>query len=128
MSAIEFEAPVRIDSVNRTRDRHWSIRKRKTDEQRRAVFYAFCASGYARTFRPRNRRVTLTRIAPRRIDDDNCIAGMKAVRDEVANILGVDDGDPSVEWRYAQERGKPNHYAARIRIESSDETALDNAI
>jgi hypothetical protein len=59
--------------------------------------------------------VTLTRLAPRMLDDDNAIAGMKAVRDAVADCLVVLDNDPRVEWRYAQERAKG--YAVRISIE-----------
>ena len=50
-------------------------------------------------------QITLTRIAPRTLDDDNLAAGFKATRDRVADWLGVDDGDKRLTWRYAQERG-----------------------
>lgn len=49
--------------------------------------------------------VTLTRISPRLLDDDNLRPALKAVRDGVADRLGVDDRDPRVEWRYAQRKG-----------------------
>ncbi len=54
---------------------------------------------------------TLTRIG-RKLDDDNLASAFKAVRDQVAAELGVDDGSDAVAWRYAQERGP-----AGIRIE-----------
>ena len=62
--------------------------------------------------------VTLTRIAPRALDCDNNQISMKAVRDGVADRLGVDDRDPRVTWRYGQEKpDQPRTYAVRITIE-----------
>ena len=51
--------------------------------------------------------VTLTRIAPSNgLDDDNLAGALKAVRDEVAAWLGVDDKDrATVRYEYEQERG-----------------------
>lgn len=61
--------------------------------------------------------VTLTRIAPRALDDDNLRGALKAVRDGVADKLGTDDRDPRIEWRYAQARGKAREYAVRIDLQ-----------
>jgi len=60
--------------------------------------------------------ITLTRIALRVLDTDNLASGLKAVRDGVADALGVNDGSSRIEWRYAQERGKPGEYAVRVEI------------
>ena len=60
--------------------------------------------------------VTITRIAPRALDDDNLAYSAKALRDGIADALGVNDRDPRVSWAYAQERGKPA--AIRITIEA----------
>jgi hypothetical protein len=49
--------------------------------------------------------VRLVRVAPRRLDDDNCVGAMKAFRDSVAEHLGVDDRDPRVTWLVDQESG-----------------------
>lgn len=51
--------------------------------------------------------VTLTRIAPSNgLDDDNLAGALKAVRDEIAAWLGVDDRDrATVRYEYEQERG-----------------------
>jgi hypothetical protein len=68
--------------------------------------------------------VTLTRLAPSRgLDDDNLAASLKAVRDGVADALGLaEDRDPRVTWRYAQANGRavlglPSGYGVRIEIE-----------
>jgi hypothetical protein len=47
-------------------------------------------------------RVTLTRCSVGMLDDDNAVGAMKAVRDEVAAWLGIDDRDPRVTWRVEQ--------------------------
>ena len=46
--------------------------------------------------------VRITRVGPRRLDDDNLSRAAKALRDGVADWLGCDDGDPRVSWHYAQ--------------------------
>lgn len=63
--------------------------------------------------------VTLTRIAPRRLDGDNLQGALKAVRDGVADWLGVVDAEhrSSVVWRYEQERGGPRSQALQIELE-----------
>ena len=57
--------------------------------------------------------IVLTRIGPRRLDDDNAARSIKAVRDGVADALGLDDGHESLTWLVQQERGA---YGARIEI------------
>jgi hypothetical protein len=50
--------------------------------------------------------VSMVRIGPRQIDSDNVVSSLKAVRDQVAQFLGVDDGDVSkVVWHCHQLRG-----------------------
>ena len=41
----------------------------------------------------------------------------------IADRLGISDNDPRVEWRYAQERGKPKEYAARVEITAAMQAA-----
>ncbi len=60
--------------------------------------------------------VTLVRIAPRTLDDDNLRGALKATRDGVADAFGVDDRDPRVEWRYAQRKGEPRAYRVEIGV------------
>lgn len=61
--------------------------------------------------------ITLTRIAPRGLDDDNLASGFKAARDGVADWLGIDDGDKRLTWRYAQRKGAARAYSAECVIE-----------
>lgn len=76
--------------------------------------------------------VTLVRIAPRRLDDDNLRRAFKAIRDEVATaILPVnagnqhrrwaDDGDGQIVWLYEQRKGQPKERAVQIRLEPRTE-------
>lgn len=59
--------------------------------------------------------VTLTRVGPRRCDDDNLQVALKSFRDGVADELGVDDGDVKrVRWAYAQTLGR---WAVKLRID-----------
>jgi hypothetical protein len=62
--------------------------------------------------------VRLIRVAPRRLDDDNLRGALKAIRDGVADWLGVDDGGDAVSWHYAQERGAKRWYAVRVEVVS----------
>lgn len=60
--------------------------------------------------------VTLTRVAPRRLDGDNLQASLKATRDGVADWLGVDDADSRIRWQYEQRKGDPKTYAIEIEV------------
>ena len=61
--------------------------------------------------------VTMTRVAPRTLDDDNLASAFKATRDGIADALcDGDDRDPRVTWRVAQERGAAKVYAVRVEI------------
>lgn len=113
---IRFEAPVRIESEMNARC-HWSVRRRRFDDQKALVAYSWPKPRY-RDYGDGPLTITLTRIGPRRLDSDNLASGFKAVRDEIARTLGIDDGDKRLTWRYEQERGKAKQYAIRVSIES----------
>ena len=62
--------------------------------------------------------VTVTRVAPRPIkDDDNAVGCAKFVRDSVSRWLGVDDSDPSVAYVVEQETGS---IAVRVVVRRRD--------
>lgn len=50
--------------------------------------------------------VLLTRVSPGTLDDDNLRGSLKAVRDGIAERLGVVDNSPLVRWEYAQQRAR----------------------
>ena len=119
--------PIRISRGQNERE-HWAVRAKRVKAERTAARLAVASAlGTMGALRgacgwpaasPLPAVVYLTRIAPRPLDDDNAIAGMKAARDGVADALGIDDADPRVTWRYAQAKGKPKEYALTIQIEA----------
>ena len=63
-------------------------------------------------------RVTIVRVGPRVLDDDNRTASAKGVRDAVAAWLGVDDGAEVVRWDVRGEVAKG--YAVRVLVEGTE--------
>lgn len=110
--------PLKIVSEANCRD-HWRVKAKRVKAHRITAHsmlrVAFGASGWAAPL-----VITLTRIGPRDLDTDNLAGGFKAVRDGIADWLGINDGDKAVTWNYTQERGKPKQYAARVVIEWSN--------
>ncbi|MDP1543175.1 MAG: hypothetical protein Q8L99_08500 [Polycyclovorans sp.] len=98
--------PLRIQSAANLRE-HWAVRSKRVKSERLAALALSITL-------PLPVVVTLTRIAPRPLDDDNMIGGFKALRDGIADRLGVADNDPRVKWTYGQERGK--RYAVRVEV------------
>lgn len=121
--AVALVLPVTVISEMNRRD-HWATRRRRFDKQADAVFKALDAmgwysdvTGYVWPF-GFPVVVTLTRLFNRgvKMDDDNLRGAFKAVRDQVAEWAGVDDGADQIEWRYGQREGKPG---IEVRIEGT---------
>lgn len=67
---------------------------------------------------PANRiTVTITRISPGVLDDDNLRGACKAVRDGTADWLGLKDNDARIEWSYGQQGCPLKQFGARVDIE-----------
>ncbi len=130
MSAVvDVVVPIRTTSKTNDRD-HWRVRAKKTKAERDATSVVLAhRTGVAVVFfdAPKGTRlrwrdpplpctVTLTRISERYLDDDNVRGALKAIRDEVAAFLGVDDRDPRVVWAYAQLKQPRGHFGVRIQI------------
>lgn len=124
---IAFIVPVRTVSLTNVR-MHWAAKAKVARDQRnttRLVWRILVDSPALPVV------VTLTRVAPRALDDDNLRAALKHVRDQIAEELGADDRDPRIEWVYAQGRGEPRAYAVRVEIETVAEAGsrrLDEAL
>ncbi len=58
--------------------------------------------------------VVLTRVSPRKFDDDNLAAAFKSVRDGIAARWEVDDGGPDVVWLYDWRKGPDAKVEARV--------------
>jgi hypothetical protein len=109
-TAAVYDLPLRIESVANKRE-HWTRRAERTKLHR---FAAIAVQPH-----PLPCVVTLTRVAPRELDDDNLRSGFKALRDGIADRLGVKDNDPRVRWAYDQRRGRAKEYAAQVTIEAA---------
>ena len=102
--------PVRLISEANARG-HWAAKARRATkgrQQGRLAVQILRAHNYPVADA---RIVTLTRIAPRRLDDDNLRGAFKFVRDGIADALGINDGSYAVEWMYDQ---KPGKYAVEV--------------
>lgn len=115
---ILLNLPIRTVGLNQMRREHWRLRSDRSLKQRQAVRFGWLEAGRPTVELPCT--VVLTRVAWAKLDSDNLVASMKAVRDEVAACLGVDDGGDEVEWVYRQEDRvvKRGEYFVKIAIES----------
>lgn len=98
---IIVRVPIRTSRGLNARE-HWAARARRVKAERWAV--GMVLNPLPRPQLPCD--VALVRLGPvqRFLDDDNLQGALKAVRDEVAVWLGVDDASPLVRWHYGQER------------------------
>lgn len=96
--------PIRTVSALNSRE-HWRQRHRRVKAERNAAAWVLAPVAKPATLPA---AVRLTRIGPTNgLDEgDNLNSAMKGVRDQVAEWLGVNDGDPRVKWLYAQRREK----------------------
>ena len=107
--------PLRLHSESNGSHGHWSVRAARVKSQRHTVAWSL---------RPHTPpalpvTVTLTRIAPRKLDaHDNLPRSFKAVADQVSEWLGVKDNNPGIKWKYTQRSGGPAVYACEIVFES----------
>ncbi len=127
MSArIAVEIPMHLVSEANERGA-WFSSARRTKEHRRLVRLTL----RTRPRPPLPAVVTLVRVAPMPLDDDNLARSLKAVRDEVACWLNPkrdkrgrnigDDRDPRITWQVGQERGA---YAVKILVRPWSEATV----
>lgn len=104
--------PIRIHSEANMRDKWGAIHRAKKQRE----FVALAGGAFVRSHKGSPVVVTLTRYGVRELDDDNLARGFKAVRDEIAKLLEVDDGNrKAIRFEYREE--KANHYGIRVEIE-----------
>lgn len=106
-----LEIPIKTPSLTNQR-LHWAKKHRQVKAQRKAAYFVWRTANDGPKDALRallhdggRLTVTLTRRAPRELDDDNLRAALKGVRDQIAEHMGVDDRDPRVTWEYGQVKG-----------------------
>ena len=116
MKRIGVVLPIKVVSEANVRE-CWQAKLRRKKSQRGIVKIGLY--NWHRSLREHKGAfvVTLTRIGVRTLDGDNLQRSMKAVRDQVAEACGVDDGAERIQFEYGQERGKLKEYAIRIGVE-----------
>jgi hypothetical protein len=114
---VTFYVPTKLISEANMRE-HWAIKNKRKKAQQRAVELVWLAER-VRVAPPVV--VTLTRVGVRKLDSDNLAGSAKGVRDQIAKLIGVDDGDErKVRWVYEQRKGIPKQYGLDVRIVEVD--------
>ncbi len=112
--------PVRVVSESNQRC-HWTKKRKRRSEQGNAVFLSMFLSPMARQMRDAAKQgkticITFTKLGGKRLDVSNLPTAFKAVEDEVARLLGIDDGHEH--WHPVFEQEPGGKVGIRIRIES----------
>ena len=105
---MRFQIPIRLPSLANTR-MNWRAMAHLKGKQKVATLV--CMAGLV--IPPLPLVITITRIGPRKLDDDNLASACKYIRDKIADMVGVDDGSSLYTWRYEQEVGK---YSVDVEI------------
>ena len=109
---IEVQIEMRVVSMANLR-MHWAVKAKTVKSQRQRAFNALCGVGAPPALPV---TIVMTRVAPRPLDGDNLQAAFKAVRDGVADWLGVDDGDQRLDWQYCQRSAGVKVYQVEIEV------------
>lgn len=101
---------------------HWAVKNRRKKDQQESVAIAMLNALRGRKVQlPCS--VTLTRIGPKKMDNDNLAGAMKHCQDQIARQLGVDDGDESkVRFYHYQMPIGSRDYAVKVSITSQADT------
>lgn len=109
--AITLRLPIRTVNALNVRE-HWAKRAKRAKMER--FLASIAVSRKSRALPPC--AVLLTREAPRGMDQGCGLnASLKAIRDGVADALGVNDNDPRVTWAYDQRKSKTYGVVIQIR-------------
>jgi len=92
---------------------HYMARSRRVKKEREAAAWV-TPSNF-----PLPCVVTLTRLSAGELDDDQVPGACKALRDGIADKLGIKDNDKRVQWRYAQAKVPKRTYGVRIELEAA---------
>lgn len=99
---MKFHVPIRLPSLANLR-MGWRQMAKLKKKQRMAT--TVCLRATDSEIPPPPLLVTITRVGPRRLDDDNLASACKYVRDQIAAEVGIDDGSDQYTWVYEQRIG-----------------------
>jgi hypothetical protein len=101
---------LKLESEANRRD-FWATKAKRVKSQKLAVR---AAAGWSFKAPSLPLVVVIIRHAPRDLDSDNATGSAKHVRDQLAELLGVDDRSPEVSWFVVQRRAKAPWVEIRI--------------
>lgn len=119
-NSITITIPVRIYSEANIQQ-HWAIKHRRKKIIQKAIRYIWNSCSIRNVKLPVT--ITLTRLAPRTLDDDNLVASFKSARDVVADLLipglapGRADDNPKIKFLYDQMKSK--EYSFKIQAQEN---------
>lgn len=123
---IDFMVPGLKTVSEMNRREHWGAKNRRKKDQQEQVAVAMLNA-------LRGKRVELpcivkmTRIGPKKMDNDNLAGAMKHCQDQIARQLGADDGDESkVIFHHYQMPIGSRDYAVKVEITSRAQTSSTN--
>lgn len=105
-----FHMPIRTISESNQRE-HWRGRSTRHQKQREVagiITKSWMELHGIHTHPSANNRnravesVSLMRLSLSRLDRGNLAVALKSVQDGICDALGIDDGDPEIEWFYDQ--------------------------
>ena len=117
---LELMLPIKtVSEANKTNE-HWS-KKHKRHKHQKALIYYHLKSRQTIISLPCH--ITLTRIAPRKLDDaDNLPSAFKWIKDAICDYItpglqaGRADDNPNIHFSFDQKKGKPKEYSILIQI------------
>lgn len=107
---MQFHIPIKLPSLSNLR-MHWT--RFACLKRKQKVATRICIP--VEEIPPPPLLITITRIGPRKLDDDNLANACKYVRDQIATAVGIDDGSDQYTWRYEQKTGR---YGVDVEITS----------
>ena len=114
MARVEVDIPIHTQSEANLRE-HWGDKAKRVKLHRNTAYMVIRQA--LKGAKPLPCTVTLTRMSPRLLDDDNLRQALKATRDGIADWLGVDDRSPLIRWEYDQKQASKYH-AVRVEVNS----------
>lgn len=108
--------PIRIESEsNKASSEHWRKRHARSKSQKEELQVEWL-SLVGKVQVPLPCTVTFTRLGAKPIDSGNIETSFKYLQDGMAAIIGVDDGDPRITWRYRQSPDGVRIYKVMVEV------------
>lgn len=119
---MKFLIPIRLPSLANAR-MHWREVYSIKRDQKRATLRCMADCMDSVGVPPLPLEVTITRVSPRELDDDNLATACKHVRDQVALLLvggktGQYDGCDFFTWVYRQRSEGANRHYVEVEVKS----------